>query len=471
MPPEVLGEIFVHSLPDVLEFGAETRNHLVNIQLVCKSWQDAAQLTHKLWCVLSFDDITDVPCREVKQWFNRAGSIPKSLLIPATWYNFCTDQQSSALTTLLANLEGTLDHLSLRYKGPRNFQNLLDSLGAVEKGPASLQRRPWDALKSFTLKFDDEWDESPDTLRSIFLQLPSNITSFELHLPGKWSNAFEAEEDSESASLPLPKNLLERLSSLTLFCNWDGTEWLDAALGHCINVETLTMDFMGAFWSYDRDEPHTAWLLSSGLLLPKVRTLRLQNVCPPSIDILGVLKAPQLVELDIGFKPGNDDVDWAFSQVVLSFVERSRCEATLRLLYLRYAFMRAEELVTTLSHLPFLTHLTLEDTVMDPKTSPANLLRMLTFQLPNLEALELLELQPDYSVYPLLDFLESRRPYNHLENGEPVFTAPQATFKRLKVTYRMTQKRTQCLGTSGVVAVLRRWGGVSFDIGPILYVD
>ncbi|RXW19849.1 hypothetical protein EST38_g6003 [Candolleomyces aberdarensis] len=230
------------------------------------------------------------------------------------------------------------------------------------------------------------------------------------------------------------------------------------------------MDSTATFWSYDCDQPDTERLLTSGLLLPKVPTLRLQNVCPPSIDILFVLKAPQLVELDIDFQPDDDDVDWEFSQVLLSFVERSKCEATLRFFHLRYAFIRAEELATTVSHLPFLTHLTLEDIIMDTRTSHVSFFRMLLLQLPNLEALELLELQPDYSNYPLLDFLDSRRPY-FLEDGEPVFTNPQATFKRLKVTYQTTRKRKQWLDESGVVEVLRKWGGVSFDIGPIIYVD
>jgi hypothetical protein len=46
MPAEILGEILLFFLPDVLKLGA--RNDLINIQLVCKNWRDAARLTHKL---------------------------------------------------------------------------------------------------------------------------------------------------------------------------------------------------------------------------------------------------------------------------------------------------------------------------------------------------------------------------------------------------------------------------------------
>jgi hypothetical protein len=267
---------------------------------------------------------------------------------------------------------------------------------------------------------------------------------------------------------------LERLTSFTLFCNWDGTQWLEDALGQCVNLETLTLNFMDARWGCNRDQPDTERLLASGLLLPKVHTLRLQNVYPVSIDILDALKAPQLVELDINFQSDDDHVDWVFSYFVLSFLERSECEATLCSLHLRHAFIKAEELAATLSHLPFLTHLTLEDIVGNPQVRYCDTWHLLKKppleKLPNLETLELLDLQPNFSPYSLSEFLKSRRPYS-MENGVPVFTKPQDTLKRLKITYKKVQKEKPPLDNSEVVKVLRKWGGVSFDLGPILYVD
>jgi hypothetical protein len=58
-----------------------------------------------------------------------------------------------------------------------------------------------------------------------------------------------------------------------------------------------------------------------------------------------------------------------------------------------------------------------------------------------------------------------------MENGQPLFSNPQDSFRRLKVAYQSTTKEKQELDGSDVVEVLRKWGGVSFDIGPILYVD
>jgi hypothetical protein len=58
-----------------------------------------------------------------------------------------------------------------------------------------------------------------------------------------------------------------------------------------------------------------------------------------------------------------------------------------------------------------------------------------------------------------------------MENGVPVFTNPQDTLKRVKITYQKVQKEKELLDNFEAVKFLRKWGGVSFDIGPILYVD
>ncbi|KAJ2934715.1 hypothetical protein H1R20_g2367, partial [Candolleomyces eurysporus] len=294
------------------------------------------------------------------------------------------------------------------------------------------------------------------------------MTSFELRLPSKYSAAFEDRDDSTFAPLPLPQNLLERLSTFTLRCDWDGTRWLETALGHCINVETLTVDFLGEFWWYHRTEP----LLDSGLVLPKLRTLRLQNVVADTVDVLRVLKAPQLVELDIDFNTDDQHYDWELSKPVLSFIERSKCYTTLRLFHLRYACIRTQDLSATLRGFPFLTHLTLEGILMETSFIEAYVQREhgLRPHLPNLGTLDLLQLRPDFFPLPLLKFLKAHRPY-HLENGKPVFTNPQHTFKQLTVTYQTTTKKNQELDRSEVVNVLKKWGGVFVNIGPILYVD
>ncbi|KAJ2914142.1 hypothetical protein MD484_g6262, partial [Candolleomyces efflorescens] len=380
--------------------------------------------------------------------------------------------QSTALAVLLVSLEGTLDHLTLGYRGPQCFQNFLDALGAAAEGPTSLQRRSWHPLKSLTLKFGDEWSTSSDPLQSMFVHLPPHITSFELYLPSKWSNAFFVESDSDRAPLPLPQTLLEQLSSFTLGCDWEGTRWLDATLTHCVNVETLTLDFMGLSCDYSEAER----TLSPKILLPKVQTLRLQNIYKPLAIPLFLLEAPGLVEFDIHFEPDEDseEVYWIESEPFFSFITRSNCEATFRKLNLRNAHITTSELGEFLLNIPSLTHLSLDNVVVETGASSIEALIETEDDaeppLPDLETLELLNLQPDFPSNQLLDFLESRIPYQ-IENGQPVFTNAQDPFKQLNVTYRATKEGPQVLDKSKVVEMIKKRGGVHLSFGPTFHVE
>ena len=90
--------------------------------------------------------------------------------------------------------------------------------------------------------------------------------------------------------------------------------------------------------------------------------------------------------------------------------------------------------------------------------------------LPHLEVLELLNLNSNFSYYPLIGFLRSRRPFV-MANGKPSFKGPPDTLEKLKVTFKPTEKRSQFLDNTDVVQVLKRWCGVSVHVGPITYVD
>jgi hypothetical protein len=308
----------------------------------------------------------------------------------------------------------------------------------------------------------------------MFHHLPPYITSFELYLPHKWSDAFVVDSDSDRAPLPLPQSLLEQLSSFTLGCSWDVTRWMDATLAHCVNVETLTLDSMSTAWVYDNDDPDTDRIMNSGLLLPKVRTLRLRNIYPPSITLLFALKTPQLVELDVHFDPDEEEVCWVESQPFFPFIGQSDCDTTLRLLHLRNAYITIGELSDLLFNLPSLTHLSLDSVVVDTGASLINALIAAEDSpeplLPNLETLELLQLRPDFPSHHLLAFLKSRIPYR-IENEQPVFTNSQDPFKRLNVMYQRTKGENQELDGSEVVEVLRKRGGVYLNIGPTFHVD
>jgi hypothetical protein len=178
--------------------------------------------------------------------------------------------------------------------------------------------------------------------------------------------------------------------------------------------------------------------------------------------------------LDIDFHPGDEDdePDWVDFQPLLSFVDRSECDSTLRVLHLRNARIKSRELAATLGSLSFLIHLSLEGIIMERGATFVDVLENPQPRLlPNLETLELLQLPPDFSKYRLFTFLMRRRPYRIDENGQPLFLNPQDSFRRLKVVYQPTRKEKQELEGSYTVELLRKRGGVSFNIGPILYVD
>jgi hypothetical protein len=56
------------------------RAQLVDLQLVCKPWRNAARLKHQLWSSLSLSpSLKNIPQEKIARWFSRSGSLPKSL--------------------------------------------------------------------------------------------------------------------------------------------------------------------------------------------------------------------------------------------------------------------------------------------------------------------------------------------------------------------------------------------------------
>ncbi|KAJ2936230.1 hypothetical protein H1R20_g864, partial [Candolleomyces eurysporus] len=336
VPAEIWAEIFVFVLPQKF-FDGDHREQLMNLQLVCKTWRNAARLKHRLWSglLIDMDDLeTFPPVEKIVEWLGRSGAVPS---------------------------------------------------------------------------------------------------------------------------------------------DWEGLKWLECTLPFCANVEDLTIGFNFSFWEYDSDGNDVQQRLNSGFLLPKVRTLSLQNVFSPSLDILSFLKTPQLVDLDIGAGDSGEDMDCELPELVHKLIKRSNCEASFRCFRLRYAQLDAEQLADTLRGLPFLTHLTLKDVVVvQPNYSDTfDLLKQdAEPSLPHLEVLELLDLDHKFSKYSLVNFLESRRPFT-MENGKPSFEGPPDPLKRLTVTFKpkVISERSQYIDTDDVIQVLKRWCGVSVHVGPITYVD
>ncbi|KAJ2914153.1 hypothetical protein MD484_g6250, partial [Candolleomyces efflorescens] len=479
VPAEILGEIFTFVIPDdVLE--EQKRCQLVDLQLVCRSWRDAARLQHRLWSGLYVSLRQTIPLEKIQNWFGRSGNTPKSLQVFVPGHGDCETQgspcrlHSLALATLVAK---GLSRFSLTCKGPQCFHNFLDALKTIKVTTSGCA---WDCLDFIALKFTEEWNESPDPSKSMFFRLPPNVTSFELELPSRY-DAFGSETDSAITPLHIPPSFLIQLRSLSLRCDWQGLQWLECVLPLCTNVQTLKFNFFGLeSWEYDTssNEAHLRQRLRSGFLLPQVHTLCLQNLVADShpMDILSLILTPQLVDLDIGFHRNDpEESDWKLAEHIIAFAKRSSCGASLRRFRLRHVQLKAGELANALRALPFLTHLTLEDIVMTEAENGDAFYLLKTDAQPSLsrlETLELLHFKPNLCHNLIQSFLQSRRPYRwDPEKQSPPSEVQADTLKRLIVTFQTIPKERQLLKGDPVLRALREHGVTMVHIGPISYID
>ncbi|KAJ2923945.1 hypothetical protein H1R20_g13157, partial [Candolleomyces eurysporus] len=291
----------------------------------------------------------------------------------------------------------------------------------------------------------------------MFHRLPSSATSFELSLPAGLEDFGDEEPE-----LHLRPQVLERLTTLDLECNWRDPAVLPQ-LKHCINVETLVIELSEVIIP-ELDEP---------AVFPQVRNLHLKYVAADSeSQMLKFIKAPKMVNLEVRYRDSDDYVKKGLANPLLAFIKQSECETTLRSLCLRDVDARAREIVKILVGLPSLTSLKLQrvSSTEDPEDY---LFEQLTTRdakdatrrnLPSLEDLELVHFDPD-EVPGLLGYLKSRRPYR-FEGGQPVFDGPPDTIQNVSVVCTRRGAGTRLLGfdSSEEVQVLRRWCGVYVGI-------
>jgi hypothetical protein len=482
IPLELLGEIFEMALPDHMNIHYESR--LLKLCLVCKNWRDAAHLTRPLWSGLSLRD-DQIHYRKIVNWFTRAGNVPKTLQIGAkcSYTDHLSKPEPCNLSShdvsrLLAS-GPSFHHLSLTCTSLRCFLKMADALKTF--APASYaESRPFDAIRSLTLNLTGSWQELANPSDSAFHRIPSSVTSFQLFLPAH-HDAF-GHLDAERP-LHLTPQFLGNLTSFSICCDWEGGVQLITALHHCVNMETLTIDFNDSLsWWYDSDEPFIEQFQTDGLLLPKVRTLSLERASPHSISILELLKTPALETLSIGFSIYCHDMeDYDFALEVHDFINnRSQCEATFRSLRLeRLVGMRGEELQSLLHGLPTITHLVLDH--IKPIPSYRSVLAQLAVRLdptflPNLESLKIYGLPPE-SVErdaSLFRFLNARRRHDAMDFREDgvIFQDPPDGLKELILSFRRTLRlKDHGLDHNNSVSLFKRHCGVLFNIGPLLYYD
>ncbi|KAJ2923946.1 hypothetical protein H1R20_g13156, partial [Candolleomyces eurysporus] len=469
IPTEILGEIFVHTLPTYPILDHLGRHQLVDIELVCRAWCDAARSNYRLWSGLYVDDSVGdggLALKPIMDWFSRSGKMEKSLVFEAV-HDDCRTAAVECKNTgrdLAKLLAGgpNFTHFEYHSSGPRCFQNFVDAMHALDPGSSGSQAA-WDAVKSMVLHFEYRWDVG-NTFQfdSMFHRLPSSLTSLKLYLPF---------DNPDSTFLDIPTRVSKRLTSFNLICQWDEAFILDLLYGGWDNLERLTLYIYDCLpYELDPCKP---------VVLPKVRSMRLRAFNPSSSDFLQMLTTPRLVKLNIGFEGYHTQFTKdGFAQNILSFLDRSNCKNTLRSLKIRHVDIQVNQLIDLLANLPLLTHLTLAHVTSSEDAAEffealrvSRMLNGVKPFLPRLETLELIHFPPNE--FPgLFDYIKSRRPYD-MKNGQAVYSLPQDSLRRLVVRYSTEDdddlEKHQCgsvLEGSRMVEELRTWCSIFVDVAP-----
>ncbi|KAF6747452.1 hypothetical protein DFP72DRAFT_919870 [Ephemerocybe angulata] len=446
IPREVLGHVFTFLHP--YEGGEKVRNaagrkDLLQLSLVCKLWRDATLGTHELWTGLQIRPRHSLESlKSVRAWFSQAGSLPRRLQYEG-WtlgdgdrftdrprrYCSCGDLYSrpeprpcllaaSALPQLLTN-GPRLDHLTLKCANTVCFGHFLDAMDTLRQDPTTPESRPWDTLRSLSIKFRNTMLQHDPQLGDIIVshleRLPI-VDSLAVDLPSSWS-AFDPDFDTSHLELKILPSLIERLTTFYISCTWSGPHLLKL-LPHCCNVETLTINFenSGNPLADMGDHPLVRNYSASPFVLPKLRTLRTRMA--QDLELLDLMQAPQLVNLDIGMFPTTEKLsedDLLFP--IASFLERSGTAQSLRTFQLRACHIDAEHLFPIISNLNALTALTLDDVKVEMRIlgkmfreHDAGIQGGYGLSFSRLERLDILQLPPGYQLDPIVDYIKERGP-------------------------------------------------------------
>ncbi|KAF5334295.1 hypothetical protein D9611_014168 [Ephemerocybe angulata] len=446
IPREVLGHVFTFLHPYEREEkvrDAVGRKGLLQLSLVCKLWRDATLVTHELWTGLQIKPRhTLESLKSVEAWLGQAGSLRRTLQYegwnlrsgeastnrsrqscscgnPNTWPRREPGPcllATSVMPQLLTN-GPRLDHLTLMCSSTVCFGEFLDAMDALRQENTAAGPRPWDTLRSLSVKFRSTNLQMDGQVGPTFVghleRLPI-VESLEVHIPSLFEDI-----DPSHLELNILPSLIERLTTLYVCCPWRGPQLLKL-LQHCCNLETLTINFGASgnpLWNMD-DHPLVQHYTASPLVLPKLRTLRTRM--GRDLNLLYLLKAPQLVNFDIGmFRITKVSKD-ALLLPVANFLDQSGSSRNIRTFQLRACHIDAAGLFSIISNLTALTTLTLDDVKVEMdrlwklfKGNDAALgLRLggneLSFS--RLEELEILQLPPGYQLDPIVEYIKERGP-------------------------------------------------------------
>jgi hypothetical protein len=329
----------------------------------------------------------------------RSGAVPKKLTVCAN-ADACDQGISSSCTLAnpkLAQLlaEGPIIHtLSISCHASRCIHRLYQAITVVKKvkKPGARPPRPWNWISCLEIQlrryyrdeineedFDDEdfdfaVDSDVDASNSFFTFLPP-VTSFRLDLP--------RDSLQDAPLIPTLRPFLSRLTTLHIECDWYGDVIVRVLrCYHQGNLQELVLGCKGRYvehlttWIGDSD-----WLediiadTKKQFVLPKLHTLRFDDLHPDAFKITHFFQAPSLAELHVGFPSAVDEDipmednfnlttvdDETMSYEIPDFIRRSKCHATLKRLSV-YGSLRLdlrdvdawldEKLLPSLTHLEF----------------------------------------------------------------------------------------------------------------------
>ncbi|TEB08997.1 hypothetical protein FA13DRAFT_1722678 [Coprinellus micaceus] len=357
LPLEVLGQIFEASFAPGMS--SECMRRLFNMCLVCRTWREAALVHHRLWSSLEVKTrFTPHVYDKVEAWFARAGTTPKSLVVRSPYHQYCWVEEGpicgfTAPGLLKQLLEGSrLDHLTLSCPTSHWFD----------------KSSPWGNLRSLRLVVNTQWEmdsEPYEAVDQIFHRLPP-VKSLHLHVPGYKYHIPPSSPRADQRRLVIPQSALIRLTSLTLDCDWH-YDVVARILRPCANIQTLTIHLKSSSLGYSRYEFADDSTSEDGIILPKLKVLRLRQANPKALELLLRLETPTLAELDISFEvagfawrtAGCSAYHW--EGYIGAYVSRSSCEFTLHRFRLHAVTISSSTLEELLpSYFPWLRVLTLD---------------------------------------------------------------------------------------------------------------
>lgn len=358
IPPEILAEVFRYVLPTVEDKVAETK--VVDLGLVCKGWREATLLVHHFWNHLTVRGVAQ-RYDQMEAWLSRSGTIPRTVhfewvrSVPQHMCSSASCPLSSPGMVKLLESGPRIQHLILECQRLQCLRRLLDSIARVEG-------RTWDEIQALDLIFLDDTELWPlitqtTTEASVYMHLPP-ITSLVLHLPHAQA-AFSRANQSRIGRLDIPESVLERLTSLKLQSDWEGTHIL-SMLQHCPNLETLIYDSRFKSWS-----PRGGAVGLPRIPLPKLRTLKIQH--DGIFNLLNFIDTPELETLELLGDGSVNGGSLGFQLETAPWLGNSGgIMQKVRVLHLsNREFEEAFELVHVVSNLPLLTHLKLDKIVVN----------------------------------------------------------------------------------------------------------